>query len=469
MKFSMLTATAIVVSLSSVVFAHDRFLDTNKRHAAYRARQNLALSPSGSSSSSSSSTSSSFSASSTIPVPSPTTPTGTLDGNAIPPLAQITSGMAIQGTVNMFTTFSAGASAPISGAPPLPSINIVVTNYPQLDVIPPTNSSLVQGWIAKIANANIPNLPKTTDGSCASDPQLVANASASGSCWWTCGGCLRDTDISVCPNKGTWGVSYDDGPSPYTPHLINYLNQKQLKATFFVVGSRVISRPDMLQTEYMLGHELSVHTWSHPPLTSLTNEQIVAELAWTMKAIKDVTGVTPNTFRPPYGDLDDRVRAVAAAMGLRPIQWTGSGENEFDTEDWKIPGGTATGLSSYAAFQKILGLQSSLNTGFIVLEHDLYQQTVDMAIGYFLPLAFNQSLTLDSINVCLGNPLSNSYIETYSNTTTTNGTHTTGTSRPTSSATQGGQSNPSNAASLNIPRGASVSFGLMAVGALLLG
>ena len=40
-----------------------------------------------------------------------------------------------------------------------------------------------------------------------------------------------------------------------------------------------------------------------------------------MKAIKDVTGVTPNTFRPPYGDLDDRVRAVAAAMGLRPIQW----------------------------------------------------------------------------------------------------------------------------------------------------
>jgi hypothetical protein len=128
----------------------------------------------------------------------------------------------------------------------------VVTNYPELDVIPPTNSSLVQGWIAKIANANIPNLPKTTDGSCASDPQLVANASASGSCWWTCGGCLRDTDISVCPNKGTWGVSYDDGPSPYTPHLINYLNEKQLKATFFVVCIPLFSIFTFIVIFYMM-------------------------------------------------------------------------------------------------------------------------------------------------------------------------------------------------------------------------
>ena len=71
----------------------------------------------------------------------------------------------------------------------------------------------------------------------------------------------------------------------------------------------------------MKGHELSVHTWSHhvmslsfskahcrftrhyQPLTSLTNEQIVAELGWTREAIKRVTGVTPTTMRPPYGDI----------------------------------------------------------------------------------------------------------------------------------------------------------------------
>lgn len=53
----------------------------------------------------------------------------------------------------------------------------------------------------------------------------------------------------------------------------------------------------------------------------------MAELGWTRKSIKDVIGVTPLTFRPPYGDIDDRVRAIALAMGMRPALWTGSMEN----------------------------------------------------------------------------------------------------------------------------------------------
>ena len=60
----------------------------------------------------------------------------------------------------------------------------------------------------------------------------------------------------------------------------------------------------MLQTEYMSGHQIGVHTWSHPPLTTLSNEQIIAELGWTKKVIRDVLGVTPNTMRPPYGDIE---------------------------------------------------------------------------------------------------------------------------------------------------------------------
>lgn len=102
----------------------------------------------------------------------------------------------------------------------------------------------------------------------------------------------------------TWGLSFDDGPSPDTPRLLNYLAAHNLHSTFFVVGSRVISRPEMLQTEYMEGHQISVHTWSHTALTTLSNEQIIAELGWTAKAIKDVTGLTPSTMRPPYGDIE---------------------------------------------------------------------------------------------------------------------------------------------------------------------
>ena len=188
-----------------------------------------------------------------------------------------------------------------------------------------------------------------TDGTCGGTPGAITD----GRCWWTCGGCsewrvvqrgleltvcvARATDITVCPDKMTWGLSYDDGPSPFTPLLLDYLNEQKIKTTFFVVGSRVLSRPDMLQSEYGSGHQISVHTWSHPYLTKLTNEEIVAELGWTMKVIRDTIGVTPNTMRPPYGDIDDRVRAICAQMGLTPVLWTSvhvdatNMDTDFDT------------------------------------------------------------------------------------------------------------------------------------------
>lgn len=102
----------------------------------------------------------------------------------------------------------------------------------------------------------------------------------------------------------SWGLTYDDGPSLYTPDLLDYLDQENLKSTFFIVGSRAISYPPILQAEYMEGHQIAVHTWAHPALTTLTNEGIIAELGWTKKIIKDVLGVTPNMMRPPFGDIE---------------------------------------------------------------------------------------------------------------------------------------------------------------------
>lgn len=236
----------------------------------------------------------------------------------------------------------------------------------------------------------------------------------------------RSTDITVCPDALDWGLSFDDGPSPYTPLLLDYLNQNNLKSTFFVVGSRVLSRPEMLQSEYVSGHQISIHTWSHSYLTNLTNEQIVAELGWTRQVIKDVIGVSPNTFRPPYGDIDDRVRAIAAQMGMTPIIWSAIEANgtsiNFDTvstlesddsfltdpwqTDWNIPGGQATGETALSKFEQIVNeYVPRLDTGFIVLAHDIYQQTVDLAVGYVLPkyLAENR-FKMKSIIDCLGRP-----------------------------------------------------------------
>jgi peptidoglycan/xylan/chitin deacetylase (PgdA/CDA1 family) len=185
-------------------------------------------------------------------------------------------------------------------------------------------------------------------GGCVANPAAAADKSR---CWWTCGGCTRSNDVTTCPQKYTWGLTYDDGPAYYTPDLLNYLKQVNLKATFFVVGSRVASFPGLLQQEYLAGHQIAVHTWSHPYLTTQSTEQIIAELGWTRKVIQDVLGVQPLYMRPPYGDIEyvypvlawygvddylllsDRVRAISMAMNMYPVMWTRiNASATFDTD-----------------------------------------------------------------------------------------------------------------------------------------
>jgi hypothetical protein len=130
--------------------------------------------------------------------------------------------------------------------------------------------------------------------------------------------------------------------------------------------------------------------------------------------------VTPNTFRPPYGDIDDRIRAIGIAMGFTPVIWTSYNNSNFDTNDWHIAAGTVSASGVIAAFETILTQAASLDTGFIVLAHDLYQQSVDLATGYILPDALaqtNPSFNIVSIIECLGQPLSNAYKETNNNST----------------------------------------------------
>uniref|UniRef100_A0A8H7XRL9 chitin deacetylase n=1 Tax=Psilocybe cubensis TaxID=181762 RepID=A0A8H7XRL9_PSICU len=355
----------------------------------------------------SSSTSTSISASSTSSE-KPTGPPPLATWTGVPPLESITLGMPTRPIPPVTATYAPGARPPIAGAPVLPT-GLVQGSWPPTDQIPDTNSKEVRAWMKELDGFKIPDLAPTVDGSCGGDPAAAAAAAQRG--WWTCGGYTRSTDIVSCPDKNTWGVRY----------VLDYLKQKNLTATFFVVGSRVVQHPAILIEEYMAGHEISVHTWSHSkPLTSLTNEQIVAELGWTRRVIKDVLGVTPTTMRPPWGDIDDRVRAISMAMGMVPIMWTATPTgNKFDTNDWMVAGGSVNGSESFKSFQSILTQASTLETGFIVLQHDLSELTVDLAVGYTLEAALSHvpRFNLEPIGQCQHFPKANLYLETNLNQT----------------------------------------------------
>ncbi|KAH7101373.1 glycoside hydrolase/deacetylase [Auriculariales sp. MPI-PUGE-AT-0066] len=331
---------------------------------------------------------------------------------SIVPASQVSS----QPSVPLPSTAAGAKPSGLPNAPAIPSLSSWnPSKYPTSDKPPPTNSPEVVEWIDQVRNSGvvIPNIAPFAagDGMCA----IPANAGRVGNateCWWTCGHCERKTDIVNCKQRMTWGSSFDDGPAPDTPRLLQYLEREKLKTTFFVVGSRVKDRPNMVQTAYALGHTVGVHTWSHTSLTTQTTEAIIAELGWSKQIVKDATGVTPYYFRPPYGDIDDRVRAIAYAMDLVPVIWTVAGGQSYDTFDWEVPGGMKTAVDSVNQFLTILSHASALPTGFIVLEHDLWWEQVELAVGYFLPSARAEKFTVTSINACNNQPLAGMYVET---------------------------------------------------------
>ncbi|KAI0651555.1 hypothetical protein C8Q79DRAFT_1004839 [Trametes meyenii] len=374
------------------------------------------------------------------------------------PLSEIASGATTQPTVAASTTFASGTVPTyLPNAPALPNAaSLVIANYPALDKTPPTDSPEVQQWIKEVqaSGVSIPNITQTVTGGCPANPEAAADQSR---CWWTCGGCTTDDDVDQCPDKMTWGLTYDDGPALYTGDLLAYLDTADLKATFFVVGSRALSYPALLQQEYMAQHQIAVHTWSHPPMTTLTNEQVIAELGWTKKIIKDVLGVTPTYWRPPYGDVDNRVRAIATAMGLQTSIWTRiSPTATFDTGDFDIAGGLTSSTQVLNNWENIIGNATQIDHGFIVLEHDLFQQTVDIATGYILPdaLAHQPPFKIEPIVQCLNKPLRDAYIETNDNSSNPIGSGSASGSSAEATGGSGSSGSSSGAAANNGKNGA---------------
>ena len=75
--------------------------------------------------------------------------------------------------------------------------------------------------------------------------------------------------------------------------------------------------------------------WSHHPMTALSNAQIVAEMMYTSAIIYKNTGLSVKYFRPPYGDIDDRVRGILNALGFRIVFWGNGYTIDFCTGNFK--------------------------------------------------------------------------------------------------------------------------------------
>ncbi|WP_433513502.1 polysaccharide deacetylase family protein [Nonomuraea sp. CA-143628] len=152
-------------------------------------------------------------------------------------------------------------------------------------------------------------------------------------------------------------LTFDDGPSPYTPRLLQYLARYRARATFFVVGQNVVARPGVVRDVVRAGHEVGNHSWSHRDLTRLSAREVRADLARTDQAIRKATGVTPTLVRPPYGAFD---RVVRRQSPHPLVLWS------VDTLDWLYRN---SGHVTRAAV-------GPTRPGSIILFHDIRPTTV---------------------------------------------------------------------------------------------
>ncbi|KAF9390392.1 chitin deacetylase [Podila verticillata] len=267
---------------------------------------------------------------------------------------------------------------------------IVVSQYPKINEVPPVNSPEVIAWLKEIDLTGAPTIPLHTG-----NPPACPNPPIANECYWTCDGCAAD-DITACAAPNTWGLTFDDGPSTATPTLLDFLKTKKHSATFFLIGSNVIQYPDTVKRELAEGHHLASHTWSHHALTTLSNEQIVAEMKWTEKAVLAATGLKLKYMRPPYGDINNRVRFVLKKLGYIPVDWTG---DAFDTNDWRMP--TMSEATVIATFTKSLDAyaKGDKSKGFYCLEHDLNTMTVGAA-QKLIPLGEARNISIANVAQC---------------------------------------------------------------------
>jgi peptidoglycan/xylan/chitin deacetylase (PgdA/CDA1 family) len=124
------------------------------------------------------------------------------------------------------------------------------------------------------------------------------------------------------PRAGSVYLTFDDGPVKWTQAVMDVLDDKGVKATFFVLGWRTDANPDIAREVLDRGHSVQNHSHGHPNLVTYSDAAVHWQLEQASLSIRKATGRWPTCMRPPYGSTDERVDGIAAGLGLTTVLWT---------------------------------------------------------------------------------------------------------------------------------------------------
>ncbi|KAI8081558.1 uncharacterized protein BX664DRAFT_376220, partial [Halteromyces radiatus] len=256
-----------------------------------------------------------------------------------------------------------------------------------------------EAWLSTVDQGSVPPIPIRAIGS-----GICKDAKCDGSdndeCFESCGNKATDDDVYGCKAANQWALTFDDGPGEHTEDLLDILQEENVKATFCVTGAQAEKYPEVVRRAYKEGHQIALHTYSHSHLMSLSNEEIIYELKATERAIVRAIGVRPRYLRPPFGEADARVKALAKAMDYKILMWNVD-PRDYDVFFQEKSGKLISKHLKKVMDTKVTNLNAHNDPGFISLQHDLYEISINEVPGIIKALR-NHGYDMTTVAECIG-------------------------------------------------------------------
>jgi peptidoglycan/xylan/chitin deacetylase (PgdA/CDA1 family) len=212
---------------------------------------------------------------------------------------------------------------------------------------------------------------------------------------------------SSCGIPGTLALTFDDGPSVYTDHILDVLKQYNMKATFFLIGRNIVGNTATVQRMVNEGHQIGSHTQDHLDLTTLTSDQVVFQIVQWEHTLIGLNfsgplagGVIPNYFRSPHGEMNQNVSDILTSYGYTIMNWG------FNSED--ASGENLSPEELYEVYVSHLGDGSLINTAtlsLIIQQHDSIENTsiiFETVADYLNQTLFSNGVRLVTLSECMG-------------------------------------------------------------------